>query len=80
MGSGIAITFLQAGYPVTILENTQTALEQGLGQVREHFQRAAQKGRLRADQAEAISANATGTLSYGDIVEADLSLKRRLKT
>ena len=44
MGRGIAIAFLQAGYPVTLLETTQGALEQGLEKVREHFQRAAKKG------------------------------------
>ncbi|WP_299665335.1 3-hydroxyacyl-CoA dehydrogenase NAD-binding domain-containing protein [uncultured Ruegeria sp.] len=75
MGRGIAIAFLQAGYPVTFLETTQGALEQGLEKVREHFQRAAQKGRLSADRAEAISANATGTLSYGDLAEADLIIE-----
>ena len=60
------------GYPVTLLETTQGALEQGLQKVREHFQRAAQKGGSGVNRAEAISANATGTLSYGDLTEADL--------
>jgi len=75
MGRGIAIAFLQAGYPVTLLETTQSALELGLEKVREHFQRAAQKGRLSADRAEAIAANATGTLSYADLAEADLIIE-----
>ncbi|MCK0104192.1 3-hydroxyacyl-CoA dehydrogenase NAD-binding domain-containing protein [Pseudohalocynthiibacter sp. F2068] len=75
MGRGIAIAFLQAGYPVTLLETTQGALELGLEKVREHFQRAAQKGRLSADRAEAIAANATGTLSYGDLAKADLIIE-----
>ena len=43
MGRGIAIAFLQAGYPVTLLETTQGALELGLEKVREHFQRASSK-------------------------------------
>ncbi|WP_291729715.1 3-hydroxyacyl-CoA dehydrogenase NAD-binding domain-containing protein [Leisingera sp. F5] len=75
MGRGIAIAFLQAGYPVTFLETTQTALELGLEKVREHFQRAAQKRRLSADRAEAIAANATGTLSYADLADADLIIE-----
>ncbi|MGB0160270.1 MAG: 3-hydroxyacyl-CoA dehydrogenase NAD-binding domain-containing protein [Thalassovita mediterranea] len=75
MGRGIAITFLQAGYPVALLETAQGALELGLEKVREHFQRASQKGRLSADRAEAIAANATGTLSYGDLAEADLIIE-----
>ena len=34
MGRGIAIAFLQAGYPVTLLETTHGALELGLEKVR----------------------------------------------
>ena len=75
MGRGIAIAFLQAGYPVTLLETTQGALEQGLDQVSKHFQRAADKGRLSADQAETLSSNATGTLSYADLADADLIIE-----
>ena len=75
MGRGIAIAFLQAGYPVTLLETTQGVLELGLEKVREHFQRAAKKGRLSFDRAETIADNTTGTLSYGDLAEADLIIE-----
>ncbi|WP_254695675.1 3-hydroxyacyl-CoA dehydrogenase NAD-binding domain-containing protein [Leisingera sp. NJS204] len=75
MGRGIAIAFLQAGYPVTLLETTQGALEQGLDQVSKHFQRAADKGRFSPDQAEAFASNATGTLSYADLADADLIIE-----
>ena len=75
MGRGIAIAFLQAGYPVTLLETTQGALEQGLDQVRKHFQRAAEKGRLSADRAETLSSNATGALGYGDLADTDLIIE-----
>ncbi|WP_291733975.1 3-hydroxyacyl-CoA dehydrogenase NAD-binding domain-containing protein [Leisingera sp. F5] len=75
MGRGIAIAFLQAGYPVTLLEATQGALEQGLDQVSKHFQRAADKGRFSPDQAEAFASNATGTLSYADLADADLIIE-----
>ncbi len=75
MGRGIAIAFIQAGFPVTLLETTQGALEQGLDQVSKHFQRAADKGRLSPDQAEAFASNATGTLSYADLADADLIIE-----
>ena len=75
MGRGIAIAFLQAGYPVTLLEATQGALEQGLDQVSKHFQRAADKGRFSPDQAEAFASNATGTFSYADLADADLIIE-----
>ena len=75
MGRGIAITFLQAGFPVTLVETTKTALEQGLENIKAHFQRAVQKGRISDDKAKVISANATGTLSYADLAEADLIIE-----
>ena len=75
MGRGIAITFLQAGFPVTLLETTKTALEQGLKNIKAHFQRAVQNGRISADKAKVISANATGTLSYADLAETDLIIE-----
>jgi 3-hydroxyacyl-CoA dehydrogenase len=75
MGRGIAITFLQAGFPVTLVETTKTALEQGLENIKAHFQRAVQKGRFSPELAEAITSNATGTLDYGDLAETDLIIE-----
>ena len=75
MGRGIAITFLQAGFPVTLVETTKTALEQGLENIKAHFQRAVQKGRFSPELAEAITSNATGTLDYGDLSETDLIIE-----
>jgi len=75
MGRGIAIAFLQAGYPVTLLETTQSALDQGLDQISQHFRRAADKGRLSTDRAQTLSSNATGALSYADLGDADLIIE-----
>ena len=75
MGRGIAITFLEAGYAVTLLETTQDLLEQGLNQILKHFQRAASKGRFNSKKAEILSSNVTGTLSYRDIADADLIIE-----
>jgi 3-hydroxyacyl-CoA dehydrogenase len=75
MGRGIAITFLQAGFPVTLVETTKTALEQGLENIKAHFQRAVQKGRFSPELAEVITSNATGTLDYGDLSETDLIIE-----
>lgn len=75
MGRGIAIAFLQAGYPVTLLETTQGALDQGLDQISQHFQRAVDKGRLSADRAQIFSSNASGALNYADLSDADLIIE-----
>lgn len=75
MGRGIAIAFLQAGYPVTLLETTQGALDQGVDQISQHFQRAVDKGRLSADRALILSSNASGALNYADLSDADLIIE-----
>ena len=75
MGRGIAITFLQAGFPVTLVETTKTALEQGLEDIKSHFQRAVQKGRLSPELAEAFTSHATGTLDYSELAETDLIIE-----
>jgi 3-hydroxyacyl-CoA dehydrogenase len=75
MGRGIAIAFLQAGYPVTLLETTQGALDQGLDQISQHFQRAVDKGRLSADRAQIFSSNASGALNYANLSDADLIIE-----
>ena len=75
MGRGIAIAFLQEGYPVTLLETTQDALDQGLSQITQNFQRAVAKGRLSAERAEALSSKATGTLDYADLADTDLIIE-----
>ena len=80
MGCGIAVTFLQAGFPVTLVETTQTTLEEGLEKIRFHFQRAVHKGRLNPNQFEAMTTDLTGTLNYEDLEEADLIIEAAFET
>lgn len=87
MGTGIAIAFLDAGYPVTIIDRNENALEAGGARIAGDFERRVSRGKLSQDKANAaISAldMATGieTLAKADlIVEAmfeDLSIKQEI--
>jgi 3-hydroxyacyl-CoA dehydrogenase len=61
MGGGIAMNFLNAGMPVTIVETAQQALDRGLGTIRRNYDNTAKKGRL----AQADVDTRMGLLSSG---------------
>ena len=52
MGGGIAMNFLNAGIPVTIVETAQAALDRGLATIRRNYDNTAKKGRLTAADVE----------------------------
>jgi 3-hydroxyacyl-CoA dehydrogenase len=75
MGSGIAICFLQAGFPVTLIENQQAGLERGLSLIQKHFAAQVAKGRLTEEKAQAIQANLSTSLEYSALAQVDLALE-----
>jgi 3-hydroxyacyl-CoA dehydrogenase len=75
MGGGIAMNFLNAGIPVTLLEMKQDALDRGLGTIRKNYEAQVKKGKLKADKYEGRMALLTTTLSYDDIKDADLVIE-----
>ncbi|MEX2109918.1 MAG: 3-hydroxybutyryl-CoA dehydrogenase [Gemmatimonadaceae bacterium] len=54
MGNGIAHVFAQAGYPVTMIDISQEALDKGRSNIRKNLERQAKKGIIAADEAEKI--------------------------
>jgi 3-hydroxyacyl-CoA dehydrogenase len=72
MGAGIAMTFANAGIPVTILETKQEALDKGLAGIRTVYERSVAKGKLTADKLAQRMALITGTLSYDALAQADI--------
>ena len=75
MGGGIAMNFLNAGIPVTIVEMKAEALERGIGIVRRNYEASAKKGRLGADQVETRMGLLTGSLAMEDLRECDLVIE-----
>ena len=75
MGIGIVIACLDAGYPVTVLEQDQTALDQGLDRIHAHYDRAVQKGRLSPDAARQRQLSAKGALDYSALTDVDLVIE-----
>jgi len=72
MGGGIAMNFLNAGIPVTLLEVDSAALDKGLATIRRNYTSSVQKGKLTAQDLEKRMSLLTTTTSYGALSNADL--------
>ncbi|WP_406805375.1 3-hydroxyacyl-CoA dehydrogenase NAD-binding domain-containing protein [Burkholderia semiarida] len=72
MGGGIAMNFVNAGLPVTLLETKQDALERGLATIRTNYDAQVRKGKLTQEKLDARMALIAPTLSYDDLKDADL--------
>lgn len=75
MGGGIAMNFLNAGIPVTLLETKQEALDRGIATIRRNYEASVKRGKLAPDQVEKNMALLEPTLSYDDIKSADLVIE-----
>ena len=75
MGSGIAINFLLAGIPVTMLETQQAALDRGAKHIADYFADRVAKRKMKPEKAQALGALLTPTLSYGDLASVDLVIE-----
>jgi len=72
MGGGIAMNFINAGIPVTLLEMKQEALERGLATIRSNYEASVKKGKLKPEAVAERMALIAPTLSYDDLKSADL--------
>jgi 3-hydroxyacyl-CoA dehydrogenase len=75
MGGGIAMNFLNAGIPVTLLEMKQEALDRGVATIRRNYEASVKRGKLAPDKVEKNMALLKPTLSYDDIKSADLVIE-----
>ncbi|WP_206998452.1 3-hydroxyacyl-CoA dehydrogenase NAD-binding domain-containing protein [Trinickia mobilis] len=72
MGGGIAMNFVNAGLPVTLLETKQEALERGLATIRKNYETTVKKGKLTQEALETRMSLIKPTLAYDDLASADL--------
>ncbi len=72
MGGGIAMNFLSAGIPVTIVEMAEEALTRGTGTVRKNYEATAAKGRMTSAQVDGAMGLLTPTLDFAALAGCDL--------
>jgi 3-hydroxyacyl-CoA dehydrogenase len=75
MGGGIAMNFLNAGIPVTIVDTKQDALDRGLGVIRRNYENTAKKGRLTSQDVETRMGLIGGTLDLETLADCDLVIE-----
>src|SRR6185295_2910100 len=75
MGGGIAMNFLNAGIPVTMLEMKQEALDKGVGVMRKNYEAQVKKGKLKQDKLDERMGLLKTTLKYDELKDADLVIE-----
>ncbi len=72
MGTGIAICFVNAGIPVTIVEEKQDALSRGLDRIKATFDDAVRRGKSSPETRDRQIALLNGSLHVEDAAQADI--------
>ena len=75
MGGGIAMNFLSAGIPVTIVEMGQEALGRGCGIMRKNYEASAARGKLTVEQVEKAMGYLQPTLDFAALADCDLIIE-----
>jgi 3-hydroxyacyl-CoA dehydrogenase len=75
MGAGIAVSLLDAGIPLWLVEADQAALDRGLARITGIYDRQVKKGKLTAGEQDRRLALLRPTLSYETIGQADVVIE-----
>lgn len=75
MGRGIAISLIDAGIPITIVENGGALLDDALSGIRKHYTVAAAKGKIEGGEINERLGRISGTTQIEDLTDADLVIE-----
>lgn len=75
MGGGIAMSFANAGIPVTMIEISEEALERGLAIVEKNYAGSVKRGKLTEEQAAASRSLIVGSVDYASLADVDLVIE-----
>jgi 3-hydroxyacyl-CoA dehydrogenase len=75
MGGGIAMSFANAGIPVTLVDTTQDALDKGLSKIRSNYAATVAKGRMAQSEMDQRMKRIHGTINLGQIGDADIVIE-----
>ncbi|WP_438857997.1 3-hydroxyacyl-CoA dehydrogenase NAD-binding domain-containing protein [Achromobacter spanius] len=75
MGAGIAVSVLDAGLPVVMVEQDDAALERGRARVAQVYDLLLKKGRITAEERDGRLARLTGVTTYDALSDADLIIE-----
>jgi 3-hydroxybutyryl-CoA dehydrogenase len=75
MGHGITQVAAQAGYLVVVREVDEATLAKGISRIDKQLARAAQKGNVSQEDADAVRARIEGTTDYGALADCGLVIE-----
>ncbi len=75
MGGGIAMSCVNVGLPVVLLEASQEALDGGLAKVRTNYDISVQRGSRTQAQVDKAVGLITPTLDYADLADCDIVIE-----
>ena len=80
MGGGIAMNFLTAGIPVTLVEREQSALDKGVAVIAKNYEASVKRGRIEPAVAQAAMASLTPSLTFDALADCDLVIEAVYET
>lgn len=75
MGTGIAISCLDAGFPVVLVERAQEALDRGTARISDNYRSSVAKGRITSDSADDRLSRLAGTTDMAALSSVDLVIE-----
>jgi 3-hydroxyacyl-CoA dehydrogenase len=75
MGGGIAMSFANAGIPVTLVDMSEEALERGINTIRKNYAATVSKGRLKQEDMDNRMSLIKGSANLSDSREADIVIE-----
>src|ERR1700710_104560 len=75
MGSGIAEVAARAGLETVVREVEQGLLDKGLGRIQSSLVRAVDKGKLQAEERDAVLSRVHGTTGFDALADCDLVIE-----
>ena len=75
MGGGIAMSFANAGIPVTMIEISDEALERGLSIIERNYAGSVKRGKLSEEKAATCRALISGSTDYAALADVDLVIE-----
>ncbi len=80
MGGGIAMSFANAGIPVTLIETGEEQLKRGMGTMQKNYENTAARGGIPADAPAKRMGLITGVVGLENVKDADLIIEAVFET
>ena len=80
MGGGIAMSFANAGIPVTLIETGEEQLKRGMGVMQKNYEATAARGGIPADAPAKRMGLITGKVGLENVKDADLVIEAVFET